>query len=313
LLGNVPETAPFPGLGGLQGRLTVWPGTGGFGLGLPGHFPAGPDPASITFADFDQGSQMDVAFGNALGGHLTVPVNATVLFGTGGGSFGPPVKVGEEGGAHRMAGGDFDGDGLIDLACIEHGIWPDGGVLFRSDGTGSFERIGYAAPQPNLVLAADFEGDGRLDLVSHGIGHGIFGADPRPPAPTSCAGTTTNYGAGCAAASGFFPTLSAYGCPTAGNTVELELLGAPSPAVNFFLLSVATTNLPMGYGCNLLVAPPFVAAPVAKAAGLYAATVAHLPVPLGTPPVTVHVQAFVTIILVEVGFANSNGVTLTNP
>ncbi len=312
LLGNIPETVPYQSLSNLQGRLTVWTGTGGFGFGPPTHYTAGPDPSSIVFADFDQDSRIDVALGNALGHHLDSPVPATVLFGAAGGGFGSPVPVGADFGGYRLAAGDFDGDGLIDLAAVD--ISQTGGILLASDGSGSFDRFGFVTPQsPDQLVAADFDGDGRLDLATHGKWVGIVVIDARPPAPSSCAGATATYGAGCPGSTGFVPTLSAYGCPSPGETVELELLGVPSTSLTFFLLSVATANLPMGYGCSLLVAPPLVTAPVAKAAGVTDVAVVHVPIPVGTPSVTVHLQSFVTNVAVPAGFANSNGVTLTIP
>ena len=78
------------------------------------------------------------------------PAQESSLIKTGGGSYPSPV----------IAGGDLDGDGLLDLAV--HG----GGSLelWRSRGEGGFETI-LELPDISLVALADADGDGDLDLL----------------------------------------------------------------------------------------------------------------------------------------------------
>jgi hypothetical protein len=68
--------------------------------------------------------------------------------------------------------GDFNGDGKLDLAVINHG-WSDtgddGGVsilLGNGDGTFQAARNVSAGKQPESIAIADFNSDGKLDLVA---------------------------------------------------------------------------------------------------------------------------------------------------
>src|SRR5271167_743896 len=86
-------------------------------------------------------------------------------------SFANPVsyKVGTS--PHAVAVGDFNGDGEMDLAVVNQGnaaIGDDGGVsilLGNGDGTLQAARNFPAAQNPTVIVSADFNHDGKLDLV----------------------------------------------------------------------------------------------------------------------------------------------------
>jgi hypothetical protein len=82
-----------------------------------------------------------------------------VLLGQGDGTFGAPVSYSGHGGA-PLAIADFDRDGLLDI------LEPGGNMnLFRGRGDGTFlAAVSYAAAG-SPVLAADFNGDARPDLL----------------------------------------------------------------------------------------------------------------------------------------------------
>ena len=84
---------------------------------------------------------------------------------------------------HGSAWGDFDGDGLPDLYVTNH---LNGAKLFRNLGKGHFEDVTdkFFTPQDlagdkHGAAWADFDNDGRLDLVQLiGTGRGV-GSEPK--------------------------------------------------------------------------------------------------------------------------------------
>lgn len=90
-----------------------------------------------------------------------------ILLGNGDGTFGTPttISVGSRPGA--IVAGDFNDDGNLDLAIANYG---DGTVtLLLGNGDGTFTQASgspYAVGQdPTAIAAADFNGDGKLDLA----------------------------------------------------------------------------------------------------------------------------------------------------
>jgi hypothetical protein len=69
-----------------------------------------------------------------------------------------------------VAVGDFNGDGLLDLAVANVGT--NSVSVLRGNGDGSFQaaRSFAAGSSPRSVAVADFNGDGLLDLVVAGAG-----------------------------------------------------------------------------------------------------------------------------------------------
>lgn len=70
-----------------------------------------------------------------------------------------------------------------------------------------------------------------------------------------CFGTAIKYGQGCAGAGGFVSDLGIDGCMSPGGTFTLHLEGGLGGSLALLVIGAAQTNLPLGYGCSLLVDP----------------------------------------------------------
>jgi hypothetical protein len=162
----------FPFFGGTPSLLL---GQGGGGFGAPTTITLGFDLQHVVrLADFDADGHLDLL---ALGGS-TPPINAAILLGDGRGSFGPPLAVNS---MHKEPDdadvGDFDGDGLLDIA-IYNAVGPffqPGAITVRfGHGDGSFEPAviakeifndEFALPGQPLLRVGDLNGDGLDDLA----------------------------------------------------------------------------------------------------------------------------------------------------
>ena len=133
--------------------------------------PVGEGPGSIAIADVNHDGKPDILVVN------TTTETLLVLLGDGKGHFrqaaGPLCPTGK--GPNDIAVGDFNGDGNLDL------VIPDTGTpyltILLGDGKGGFKPSPHSPfdtksyPHVHGVAAADFNGDGKLDVVTDSWGH----------------------------------------------------------------------------------------------------------------------------------------------
>jgi hypothetical protein len=135
--------------------------------------PVGVDPRSVTVADFNHDGTPDLAVVN--GGSSSTSQSVSVLLGDGRGSFHPAVTTAvvnggaANGNAQSVVAGDFNRDGLTDLALNTTGPSGPAVEVLLGKGDGSFQPNHLILPvgsTPFSVAAGDFDHNGALDLVT---------------------------------------------------------------------------------------------------------------------------------------------------
>jgi hypothetical protein len=132
-------------------------GAGGFAPPSTIALGAGNGPYGVVATRFDADAIPDLVIG-------TGGAAVTFVRGLGGAMFAPPVHTSlGEGGAPRLAVGDLNGDSFPDVAATTATTLK----VLANNGAGGLAQIAsIALPTPRDVALADFDGDGRLDLIA---------------------------------------------------------------------------------------------------------------------------------------------------
>lgn len=171
-----------------SGEVSIWHGDGKGGFTLFQIFPTlgGVAPEAIAVDDFNGDNILDIVTAN------NDTNNVTVLLGDGKGGFGIPTShalLADFLSPKAMVLGDFNNDGILDVAVTKVGDMPSSINIFPGTGKGIFrgplpfatDALGSVA-----IAAADFDGDGLTDLVtanfnSHTVSLLLRDADNPPP------------------------------------------------------------------------------------------------------------------------------------
>ena len=156
-------------------KITVWRNNGDGTFAVPIEFPTGQGPAGIVIADFTGDGKPDVITANYGASSISL-LRHNGLNGQQAG-FLPPVNFNAINHAEKIAAGDVNGDGILDVVVGELvGIGPLATLaVMINTGDGNFDApvIYDAAPDARFgstaVALADLDNDGDLDLIGGGL------------------------------------------------------------------------------------------------------------------------------------------------
>ena len=149
---------------GFTGYVGLYLNLGTSGFSAPQYYTTGGAPTAIAAADLNGDGYVDLATASEYGEALSVLLNV------GPGQFPAHADFATGPEPHSLVAADLDGDGDLDLALANAGYStaPNGNLsLYFNTGAGVFApQVGIPTNDATIGLdAADFDGDGIVDLV----------------------------------------------------------------------------------------------------------------------------------------------------
>jgi hypothetical protein len=146
--------------------LSLFTNDGSGGFVLASSPVVGNGPVSVYVADVNGDGKVDLISANNSDSTLSVLTN------NGSGGFVLASLLNVNGGAYSAIACDVNGDGKLDLVCANYGNGNGSTIsVLTNNGTGGF--VLAASPSvgngPVAVVAADVNGDGKLDLISANV------------------------------------------------------------------------------------------------------------------------------------------------
>ena len=179
------------------------------GGGSPSGITYGMDNGSYVLDDFDQDGNLDIAFAGSHEGFDGPPgsdwtqYDFFLLFNKDGTGKNFENWQDAEGGAgntriNGITSGDFNGDGYPDIFFAGHqrlGNYVFQSRLYLNDGTGKMVRVHRGLPHLGRGNGAfaDFDGDGRVDLIYHGAEIAYHSNSPSGQQDTNSTSTIKTY------------------------------------------------------------------------------------------------------------------------
>ena len=147
-------------------------------------------PQGMVAMDFNGDGKTDLAVSSS-DGRSPARQLVTILLGNGDGTFSTGQTYATAASGLSMAGGDFNGDGVPDLAIANYGSNTVTVLLGNGDGTFTPAASPVTGLEPDAIIAGDFNADGNLDLATAnygsstvtillGNGDGTFNASASP-------------------------------------------------------------------------------------------------------------------------------------
>ena len=163
--------------GGGNNVVSILVGNGDGTFQPPVSYTTGTDADYVASADFNGDGKLDLLLSAKTGA-------IGILLGNGDSTFQSPILNSTPGTTPFVAIGDFNGDGLLDLVTAtgaRKGESDSGNlIVLLGNGDGTFqEQSSDVVPfWPDFLVAADLNGDGKLDLAAT-VRENIFGGDIR--------------------------------------------------------------------------------------------------------------------------------------